>query len=206
MWSDRYRPNYDRQDEIPSFYDEQMEKMDWNQYNPEIEKLKLQRDILKMQLELQNWDSLDYQDSIENVNNDIDFEIKWGWIEKTTYSLKHKWWIKFSKKESTKRYKLWYTQITPSNEWHNKYEIHLNTSRRWKEKVLKIQYNGWSTIHVFDQRWRYTQTVQIEKRKSRNNRRPTGVVKIEIYKWEIVLFLDLTKKQNNYHHRKNRKH
>jgi len=48
----RNSPSYERRDEIPTFYKEQM-----NQTGSHYEKLQLQKEILELQLQLQNSNS-----------------------------------------------------------------------------------------------------------------------------------------------------
>ena len=201
--SEIYSPNYKKQNNIPSFYDEQIEKLDWKIIDPEIEKLKLKREILRMELKLQNWNNLEYQNNIEELNNRPDFDIKWWYIEKKVYSLKHNWGLKFSKKKKNKHYRLWYNEIIPSNEWKNRFIIKLNTLDQRIKKIIPIEYNWGRTINVFDNKWRYSETVQI-KLKNNNRRNPTGYVEIDMYNWKIVLILDWSKKQQNYHNKKNK--
>jgi hypothetical protein len=178
--------------EIPNFYNNQIDILDWNNQDSELEKLKLQKEILRLELELQNW----VQSNNENLHQQIDFEIIWWYIEKKVKKIDvYKWKIR-GLKNKIERYKIWYSPIIPLNDWKYNFDIKLNNT-----EIIHIKYKWNRTIHIFDNEWNYIETTEI-KIKSKNP--PIWFINIKTYNWKIVLFLDLSRKKLNHQNKKRR--
>lgn len=87
-------------------------------------------------------------------NWNIDFEIVWWTITVKTISVKHEWWLKFSKEKSREiEYDIVNEKITDL--WNNRYNILLKAEGSRKEFEFNIKYSWWHSVTIYDKDWRY---------------------------------------------------
>jgi|SaaInlStandDraft_7_1057024.scaffolds.fasta_scaffold11761_3 hypothetical protein len=136
----------------------------------------------------------------------IDFKILWGYLKKRYREL---FLIK-----KTRRLPIWCKKVLLSNKWDNKYELHIeimdsHLDNRIDKRIIPIEYNWWNDIKTLNYRWKYSNTFQIKSKNQYNRNRwktldgnTRWFLEIETSSWDLVLFLDLTKKRENYHKRR----
>jgi len=183
--------NYEINKKIPSFYDKQINKVENWKTSTEIEILRLKRDILRLEAQAQNWNSLNYQTNNETYSNNIDFRIKWWIVKRKVKTIKMDWlkikWLK----NTIQHLRLWHTSIIKSNTWDNIYEIYLE-SLDWRyKKTIEIEYY-WE--------WEIYSTDNYSRRYNKISFRNNSTLEIKQWNEIILLKVDF---YNDYNHHRN---
>ena len=141
----------------------------------------------------------------EEIPANVDFRILWWYLKK---NYRHLFLT-----QKTKRLPILDNKILKFNKWKNKYYIQLEILDKYENnkkytEIIPIKYKWWNCIKVKNNKWKYTDCISISnKNQYKLNHWKTykgdtrWFLELKTKKWDIILFLDLTAKRENYHKR-----